>query len=160
MAPGRRNIWGEWSEWTWDEDQVRYWRARQDIQGKTGSRLPTVSTVFGSTIEHSCLPGNVQYDYSVPDTAGQTGQAAPRGNVEDLSDALSAVNLGGQDANYTQNGGAYTYRAPVIAGGVLPTPLLPDAPWLTPPHRFYHCVWHISCPGPRCVFGDGQGEAC
>ncbi|KAK4138573.1 hypothetical protein BT67DRAFT_14432 [Trichocladium antarcticum] len=35
MAPGRRNIWGEWSEWTWDEDQVRYWRARQDIQGST-----------------------------------------------------------------------------------------------------------------------------
>jgi hypothetical protein len=54
--------------------------------------------------------GLVHYDF-------QAAQTAPRGNVDDLANSLSNVNLGGhQGTHYTQDG-AYTYGAPVPVEG-------------------------------------------
>jgi hypothetical protein len=54
--------------------------------------------------------GLVHYDF-------QAAQTAPRGNVDDLANSLSNVNLGGhQGTHYTQDG-AYTYGAPIPVEG-------------------------------------------
>jgi hypothetical protein len=53
----------------------------------------------------------VEYDFLA-------AQAAPRGNVDDLTNSFNNVNLGGHhDAQYTQGGGAYTYDAPITGQG-------------------------------------------
>ncbi|KAL2256129.1 hypothetical protein VTK26DRAFT_2141 [Humicola hyalothermophila] len=93
MGPSRRPAWTEWSGWVYDETQNRYWRARQDAHG------------------------NLDYDYWIPDSTDRVGEAAPRGDVEGLTDSLSTVNLGGgQEAAYTQDS-AYTYGATAIPQG-------------------------------------------
>lgn len=92
--------------------------------------------------------GNVEYDYNFPDAAGQAGETAPRGGVEDLADAFSTVNLSGQDAAYTQDG-AYTYTTPVAVAaagheGALRTPIL-KCPFVDfNPRRICRCVRHIT----------------
>ncbi|KAJ4302105.1 hypothetical protein N0V88_002241 [Collariella sp. IMI 366227] len=89
MAP----IWGEWTDWQWDQAQARYWRARRDTQG------------------------NIEYDFNFP---APSGQAAPRDTAGDLADALGSVNISGRDATYTQEG-AYTYGGSGAAGGAATT---------------------------------------
>jgi hypothetical protein len=77
----------DWSEWEWDYSHNCWYRARKDAQG------------------------HVHYDF-------QAAQTAPRGNVDDLANSLSNVNLGGhQGTHYTQDGGAYTYGAPIPVEG-------------------------------------------
>ncbi|GAB1314872.1 hypothetical protein MFIFM68171_05082 [Madurella fahalii] len=94
MDHSRQERWSEWSEWSGDPAQDGYWRTGQDDQG------------------------NVDYGYLGPNTAEQS---SPRGgDVEDIADTFSNINLSGQGTHYTQEED-YTHRAEDQTGATFPS---------------------------------------
>ena len=90
------------------------WLASPLVESQTGCpgyglRGSRQVTWFNTNHQH-CL-GRVEYDFLA-------AQAAPRGNIDDLTNSFNNVNISGHhDGQYTQGGGAYTYDAPIAADG-------------------------------------------
>ncbi|KAK4241129.1 hypothetical protein C8A03DRAFT_12597 [Achaetomium macrosporum] len=100
MDQGRRNRWGPWTDWTWDNEHARYWRARQDTQGN---------------FDYDFYDPNAPGPAAVPGAVPEAGD--PRTPADDLAGSMHRLDLGGQDAQYTQDGAYTYYGAQVAAGG-------------------------------------------
>ncbi|KAK3308229.1 uncharacterized protein B0T15DRAFT_490822 [Chaetomium strumarium] len=99
MDQGRRNRWGPWTDWTWDGEQARYWRARQDTQGN---------------FDYDFYDPNAPGPATTPGVAPEAGD--PRTPADDLVGGMHRLDLGGQNAQYTHEG-AYTYVGAQIGAG-------------------------------------------
>lgn len=99
MDQGRRNRWGPWTDWTWDGEQARFWRARQDTQGN---------------FDYDFYDPNAPGPAATPGAAPEAGD--PRTPADDLAGGMQRLDLGGQNAQYTHEG-AYTYVGAQIGAG-------------------------------------------
>ncbi|KAK3905917.1 hypothetical protein C8A05DRAFT_12304 [Staphylotrichum tortipilum] len=86
-------MWGAWSEWWWEDSQQCWCRARQNTQGR------------------------LEYDYKYPDAQGQ---AAPRGDVDSLADAMGQASISGYQVSSYYNQESYTYDPQAVAGSASP----------------------------------------